>query len=196
MIAASTCNHCGKQGHYARNCWKKKNGNDNKSTGSHDNQKIKESAMAKAASNVGAEYKWWSVHKTTSHDDQECYSQGAPRSPQSGRAHTASAVQGTNSRPSNDNEKPSLNFDDNVDEEFAFTGLRAGGSGKRGFHPNSDRFTTIVDSGDSDQLIDEELIPKLRESMRDYKKLKEPKTIATNGNKKVFATATGNNAAE
>ena len=49
----------------------------------------------------------------------------------------------------------------------------------------------LVDSGASDNLIDEELIPRLRKSMRDYKKLKDPKTIMTNGNKKVFATATG-----
>ena len=38
--------------------------------------------------------------------------------------------------------------------------------------------------------MDKELIPRLRESMRNYKKPKEPKTITTNGNKKVFATAT------
>ena len=49
----------------------------------------------------------------------------------------------------------------------------------------------IVDSGGSDHLMDEKLIPRLRKSMRDYKKLKEPKTIMTYGNKKVFATATG-----
>ena len=73
---------------------------------------------------------------------------------------------------------------------FAFTGLLAG-SGNRGFHPNSDRFTMIVDSGAWDHLINEGLIPNLRKSTRDHKKLKEPKTILTNGNKKVFATATG-----
>ena len=48
----------------------------------------------------------------------------------------------------------------------------------------------LVHSGASDHLIDEELIPRLRKSMRDYKKLKDPKTIMNNG-KKVFATATG-----
>ena len=48
----------------------------------------------------------------------------------------------------------------------------------------------LVDSGASDHLMDEELIPRLRKSMRDCKKLKDPKTIITNG-KKVFATATG-----
>ena len=218
MTAASTCSHCGKQGHYARNCWKTKDDNDSKSTGAHNKQKNKESLNGKAASNVGAEHKWCSVHKTASHDDTECYKQGAPRPPQSGRAHTASAVQGASTRP-NDVKKPSLNFDDGFEEGFAFTGLLAGsgnrgfhpngsgnrgfhpngsgnrgfhpnGSGNRGFHPNNDRFTMLVDSGASDHLIDEELIPRLRKSIRDYKKLKNPKTIITNGNK-VFATATG-----
>ena len=186
MTAASTCSHCGKQGHYARNCWKRK------STG-------KESSNGKAASNIGAEHKWCSVHKTVSHADTECYKQGAPSPPQSGRAHTASAVQGVSTRPTDD-EKPSLNFDDGFEEGFAFTGLLDGsgnrafhpnGSGKRGFHPNIDRFTMIVDSGASDHLIDEELIPRLRKSMTDYKKLTDPKTIMANGHKKVFATATG-----
>ena len=70
-------------------------------------------------------------------------------------------------------------------------GFHLNGSGNRGFHPNSDRFTMIVDSGAPDHLINEELIPRLRKSMKGYKKLKEPKTIMTNGNKTVFATATG-----
>ena len=70
-------------------------------------------------------------------------------------------------------------------------GLHPNSTGNWGFHPSSDRFTMIVDSGASDHLIDEDLIPRLRKSMRDYKKLKEPKTIMTNRNKKVFATATG-----
>ena len=86
--------------------------------------------------------------------------------------------------------KAVLNFDDGVVDGSAFTGLLAS-SGNRGFHPNSDRFTTLVDSGASDHLIDKELIPRRRKSMRDYSKLKDPKTITTNWNKKVFATATG-----
>ena len=111
MTAASTCSHCGKQGHYARNYWKRKDDNDSKSTGAYNKHKNKESSNDKAAPNVGAEHKWRSVHKTASHDDTECYTQGAPRPPQSGRTHTVSATQGASTRP-NDNEKPSLNFDD------------------------------------------------------------------------------------
>ena len=48
-----------------------------------------------------------------------------------------------------------------------------------------------VDSRASDHLVDEELIPRLRDSMQDYEKLKEPKIIVTAGHKEIFATATG-----
>ena len=167
-----------------------KDDNNSKSTGAHDKQKNKKSSNEKAASNVGAEHAWFSVHKTASHDDTECYKEGAPRPPQGGRAHTASAVEDASTRP-NDDEKPSLNFDNGFEEGFVFTGLLAG-SGNRGFHPSIDRFTMLVDSGASDHLIDEELIPRLRKRMREYKTLKDPKTIMANGNNlKVFATSPG-----
>ena len=61
----------------------------------------------------------------------------------------------------------------------------------RSFLPNVDRITMIVDSGASHHLVDDELIPRLRDSMEDYKKLKEPKIIVTAGSKEVLATATG-----
>ena len=57
------------------------------------------------------------------------------------------------------------------------------GNGEMGFHPNGDRFTTIVDSY--------ALIPRLGDSMRDHKKLKEAKTIVTAGIDKLFVTGTG-----
>ena len=123
MTAASTCSHCGKQGHYARNCWKSKDDNDRKSTGAHNKQEHKESSNGKAASNVEVEHMWCSVH-TASHDDTECYKQGAPRPPQSERAHTASAVQDVSTRP-NDDEMSSINFDDGFEEGFAFAELIA-----------------------------------------------------------------------
>ena len=47
-----------------------------------------------------------------------------------------------------------------------------------------------MDNGTSDYLVDDDLIPRLRESMKDYKKLKEAKIIVTAGKKVVLATAT------
>ena len=49
----------------------------------------------------------------------------------------------------------------------------------------------IVDSEASGRFIDDELIPRLRDSMGKNNKLKEPKTVVTTANKKVFAAATG-----
>ena len=79
-----------------------------------------------ARSNDTADRKWCSVHKTTSHSDEECCKQGVPSPPQSGRAHIASVVLGASTRPAKVVEKPSLNFNGDFDEGFAFTGLLAG----------------------------------------------------------------------
>ena len=49
----------------------------------------------------------------------------------------------------------------------------------------------IVDSGALDHLVDDELIPRLRDSMKGYKKLKLPKVIVTAGFKEALAMATG-----
>ena len=62
--------------------------------------------------------------------------QGSPRPPRSGSAHTVSDVQGASTRPSDDDEKPSLNLNDDFKEVFAFTGL-LDDSGKRGFTPTT-----------------------------------------------------------
>ena len=66
-----TCSHCGKEGHVVRNCWKKKDANNSKSTGAHDKQKNNESSKVKPGSKDTAEQKWCAAHKTTSHGDAE-----------------------------------------------------------------------------------------------------------------------------
>ena len=85
------------------------------------------------------------------------------------------------------------------EEAFAFTelladignrGVQPNGSGNRGFHSNGVRSTITVDNDPSDHLKNEELIPRLRKSIKNYKMLNEPKAIMTNGNKNVVATAT------
>ena len=117
------------------------------------------------------------------------HKQEEPSPPQRGGAHFAFAVLGVSRRPANGDEKLSLNFDDNFDEEFAFTG-QLPGSSQSDFHSQSDWFTMIV-SGASDHMIYAELIPRLRNRVKDYKTLKKSKTIGTAGNEKAFATATG-----
>ena len=104
-----------------RNCWKRKDDNDSKSTRSRDEHKSNDYSKGKARCKDIADQKWCSVHKTTSHSDEECFKQEKPRPPQSGRAHIASAEIGATTRPANDNEKTSLNFDYDFDEGFAFT---------------------------------------------------------------------------
>lgn len=60
-----------------------------------------------------------------------------------------------------DDEKPSLNFDDETYTRFAHTGLVDGRDG-RGLHHNTDRFTVFVGNGASDQLVNDELTLGLR----------------------------------
>ena len=212
MAAASTRSHCGKQGLYARKYWKKEDDNDSTSTGAHIILKNEEYSNGKAASIVGAGHKWYCVHKPASHDDTECYKQGAPRQPQSRRAHNTSAVRGASTRLV-DVEKPSLNFDDGFEEMFAFTGLLAG-SGNRDFHHNggcNKGFTptaTVAATGVftptarqvHDDCGERRVGPldrrgddcKTAENHEGYrKKLKQPKAIMASGKKKVFTTATG-----
>ena len=89
-VETLTCHNCGKKGHYTRNCKSKKDSNNNsKPTGAHDKRKNKESSKVKKRSNYTAEQKRCYVHKTTSHDDAECYRQGAPRPPENDNAHIA-----------------------------------------------------------------------------------------------------------
>ena len=99
------------------------------------------------------------------------FAEEAPRPSRSDNANVAfsAAVLRTSSPPVNGDEKPSLNFDDDFKNGLAFSRLVAG-SGRRGFHPNADRITMIVDSGASDHLVDDEMILRLGDSMKDCKK--------------------------
>ena len=89
-------------------------------------------------SNDAAEKECCCVHKTTSHDDSECYAEGASRLSQNGNAHIASsgAALSASSPLANDDETLSLNFVNNFDKGFVFSGLVAG-SGGRVFIPTS-----------------------------------------------------------
>ena len=64
MTAASTCSHCGKQGHYARNCWKRKDDSGSKSTGAHKTCRItRDLQTARRHPTLEQSTKWCSVHQ-------------------------------------------------------------------------------------------------------------------------------------
>ena len=151
-------------------------------------KKNKESSNGKAASNVGAEHKWCSAHKNClARRHGMLQARSAKPTAEWTRSRCLCCTRREHKPQRRRKSVPQLRRW--FEERFAFTGLLAG-SGNRRFHHNSDKFTMLVDSGASDHLIDEELIPRLRKSMRDNKKLKESKTILTNG-KILFAKATG-----
>ena len=193
----TTSNHCGRDGHLIRNCRKKRD-EDKKSGGDgnhHDNQPKKNKKLfgkkgrSKVGSKGAAGQKWCSVHNATTHSDDMCYAEGAPR-PKRGGANLASAVLSASSPPANDDHAPSLKFDDDFDKGLACSALNTASDGRIS-RLHCEKFTMLVDSGASDHFVDEDLVPGLRQRIRGLGILEEPKPIETAGNKKVFVTATG-----
>ena len=62
--------------------------------------------------------KWCSLHKTTSHNDADCFKQGASR-PKEGGVFSAPAL-GAHYLHSENDEKPAINFHDDFDGGFQF----------------------------------------------------------------------------
>ncbi|CAN0529257.1 unnamed protein product, partial [Scytosiphon promiscuus] len=85
--SSSICHDCDKAGHYRSGVPAKRHGKINKPAG----------RKKRSGSGGSAGQKWCSTHKSTTHNDAECYAQGAPR-PQVSSAHTA-AVMGAQTRP-------------------------------------------------------------------------------------------------
>ena len=61
----------------------------------------------------------------------------------------------------------------------------------RTFQPNSDEMTMLVNSGDTEHVLDDELITGLKDRMMNPTPLEVPKTITTAGNRKLLGTMTG-----
>ena len=179
------------------NCWKKRDeGNQSgDGVGHHDSKRknmkyFAKKGGSKAGPKGAAGQKWCSVHKTATYSDGGCYAQGVPR-PKSGDAHFAPAVLTAGSPPViDDNNEPSLNFEDDFDHGLACSAL-ATGSGGGISDPYPDKFTMLVNSGASDHFVDDELVPGLRQRVKGLNILQKPKSIATVGDKQVFHTATG-----
>ena len=76
-----------------------------------------------------------------------------------------------------DSEKPAINFagsNNDFDGNFTFPAAAT-----RRFTPNTKATTLLVDSGASELFLDDELIPGLKERMREFKELSTPKEIIT-----------------
>ena len=88
-----------------------------------------------------------------------CYAQGAPR-PKRGGANLDSAAMPASSPPTNDDDNaPSLNFDDDFVKGFACSALTTASDGRTsGF--NTKAFTMLVYSGASDHFVDERFNPR------------------------------------
>ena len=142
--------------------------------------------------------KWCSVHRTTTHRNEECYSQGAARPTKNASVSlactncrhctSADSKEPNNTEPSH-SDKPVINFagsSDDFDGGFMFA---AGMPGR--FTPSAKGATLLVDSGASEFFLDDELIPDLKTRMREFKTLSTPREITTAGKHTLHGIGTG-----
>ena len=144
--------------------------------------------------------KWCSVHRTTTHHNEECYSQGATRPTKNASASLACTncrhcTSADSKEPTVDNtdpshsDKPVINFagsSDDFDGGFMYA---AGMPGR--FIPSAKGATLLVDSGASGSFLDDELIPDLKTRMREFKTLSTPREITTAGKHTLHGIGTG-----
>ena len=134
--------------------------------------------------------KWCSVHRTTTHRNEECYSQGAMRPTKNASVSLACTncrhcTSADSKEPAVDNtepshsDKPVINFagsSDDFDGGFMYA---AGMPGR--FSPSAKGATLLVDSGASESFLDDELIPDLKTWMREFKTRSTPREITAAG---------------
>ena len=144
--------------------------------------------------------KWCSVHRTTTHRNEECYSQGATRPTKNASVSLACTncrhcTSADSKEPTVDNTEPShsdepiINFagsSDDFDGGFMYA---AGMPGR--FTPSAKGATLLVDSGASESFLDDELIPDLKTWMREFKTLSTPREITTAGKHTLHGIGTG-----
>ena len=144
--------------------------------------------------------KWCSVHRTTTHRNEECYSQGATRPTKNASVSLACTncrhcTSADSKEPNVDNtepshsDKPVINFagsSDDFDGGFMYA---AGMPGR--FIPSAKGATLLVDSGASESFLDDELIPDLKTRMRELKTLSTPREITTAGKHTLHGIGTG-----
>ena len=148
------CFKCKERGHTKRNC-----------------SKFKPRTQPDGAA------KLCSVHRSTSHSDEECYSQGATRlnkkagvsflcascahcSSRNNKSTADTTAAAKDNEPS-DSKTPEINFagsNNDFDGGFMFTAAAT-----RRFTPSTKGATLLVDSGASESFLDDELIPGLKD---------------------------------
>ncbi|CAN0464144.1 unnamed protein product, partial [Ectocarpus sp. 12 AP-2014] len=166
-----TCFGCGEKEHIRRNCphWRGK-------------------GRQRKTKPVGAT-KLCSVHFTTKHSDEECYEQGAKRPIKSIStdkafsacahcAHCSSASDRKEPTTAKDasSTKAAIDFSadgDESDEGFMYATTHKGKEVKS----NAEGVIILVDTGATETMLDDHLIPHLKEIMWEYKELAKPKAI-------------------
>lgn len=186
MATAATdliCRGCNKPGHIKRNCPKLK-------------PKPKKEKPAGAV-------KWCAKHFTTSHSDEECYQQGAPRPGQrkdaskafntcSHCAHcsSSSAKQDTSDKNTSD-KKAEIDIANNegaFDNGFMFATC-CPRTGSRDFAASDTGMGLLVDTGATETMFDNRFIPD--EFIHDYQQRPAPKIVDVAGEGQLKGTATG-----
>ena len=144
--------------------------------------------------------KWCSVHRTTTHRNEECYSQGATRPTKNASVSLACTncrhcTSADSKEPTVDNtepshsDKPVINFAGSSDD---FDGGFMYATGMPGrLTPSAKGATLLVDSGASESFLDDELIPDLKTRMREFKTLSTPREITTAGKHTLHGIGTG-----
>ncbi|CAM9496159.1 unnamed protein product [Laminaria digitata] len=120
--------------------------------------------------------KWCSTHDSTTHNDVDCYQQGAPR-PQEGAYHTTATPNSNIELTAGGNIDPDLNKELHFEGGFMWMVLSDG----RTFLPNNSEITMLVDRGATEHLRDDELLLELEEQMLNYTILNTPKKIRAAG---------------
>ena len=144
--------------------------------------------------------KWCSVHRTTTHRNEECYSQGATRPTKNASVSLACTncrhcTSADSKEPTVDNtepshsDKPVINFASSSDD---FDGGFMDAAGMPGrFTPSAKGATLLVDSGASEFFLNDELTPDLKTRMREFKTLSTPREITTAGKHTLHGIGTG-----
>ena len=105
------------------------------------------------------------------------------------QVHTADTTAAAKDNESPDSEKSVINFagsSNDFDGGFMFTATAT-----RRFTPSTKGAALLVDRGAPESFLDDELIPGLKERMREFKELSTPKEITTAGKHAIYGVSTG-----